>query len=715
MFEPRGTFHTVTLLTINDNTVHHNRKRRRRRRLPHHNDPQQQQQQQHDTEPDVHERPLYEQHYYEEPEIPIHPALEFEIQTTERKEISFSLPQQNSDSSLLLSSSVSTTTRATIVPSETHQQTPPLGLFGTPQFEDIYNHGNDLEPNIDTPLLLSDNNISNISNSSNSRKLRFNQSKNETTINDFYYWFAIICLVLSGVGIALTLKLQAISMYNYPNFLNIYSNLLYIPLCFAYIVPITSSFSLQPGKSENSNNSNWPSKSLSYQMMIIGMLDAITATFQTFAAVYLPGPLLVLIPQAAIPVSMLYTLCFADTKISGTRKRDHSSILSVPTMGGILVLVGIIIVLVPVWSSQRAPDYYCEATDPYNDCSVCKIATTKIECAAKSTSKANHLNLTGMEHESTQWLFNTSSTDDLQPNSVSAPCQWVPFEESTKEKESLEVIWSILLFLSTIPMAISASYKQRAIHSLSSGDTIPPPETTDSTSSFVTPTPQAWVPSSPVLYISGWIAVFQLLSSLILAIPAGMISSPTIHPWKVPENVLNGLLCYAGYPVVANGCHPDSMCTSYHVALWVNVGVLCHVLYAVSVMIILQVSNNCIPLFLALTATVPLGHFAFTLPLFPLSFQEGLHTIDLIGLVVIVSGLVLYRFTNEAANCSKRKRRIHLISETDDESVLSVDDSVKLLSQQIQSSISSFWSQVANQTSYTLLRETFGPVQNGNV
>ena len=730
MFEPRGTFHSVTLLTMNQSaTTDNNGRKRRRRRLLSYIRPQQQQQQDVESELLLEQQQqqqqqllllLYEQHFYEEPEIPVHPALEFETQTTERKESKSNV----SVTSLLLHAGLSSSSSSVVI-------SPYTGLNDeTMQSDNINSDVLSSQPlsSIETPLLLSYNNDNNNTSSSSSRTTSKSwfYRRNCMTRKDLYYWISMFCLIISGVGIVLTLKLQASSMYNYPNFINIYTNLLYIPFCYAYIIPFSAGSSswiqqanANHGKKVQRRVHQWPSTSLLLEMVIIGTFDAITATLQTFAAVYLPGPLLVLVPQAAIPVSVLFSYCFSNSnKNTETQKRSQTGFrLSMQMIGGIIVLIGIIIVLEPVWTSQRAPDYYCEATDPYNDCATCKIATTAMDCAGTASSKAHHDNMTDATSESLhQWLFNASSTDDgLRRPVLPLPCKWVPFNESTKEKESLEVLWSILLMFSSIPMALSAVYKQRVIHTLSSDAATQLYQTTDSPPSDLALTAKDVAPSSPVLYISGWIAVFQLLVSLLLAIPAGILSSPSIQPWKVPENLLNGLLCYSGYPVVVNGCHPDTMCTSYHVTLWINVGVLCHVVYTVSVMVILQASNSSVPLFLALTATVPLGNFAFSLPLLPNSPRENMHALDLIGLLVIVAGLIMYRFTNKTISCSRSWR--HLPSErgTDEESVLSVDGTIKFLSQQIQSSILSLWMQVGNQTSYTLLRETLGPVQSGNV
>jgi hypothetical protein len=50
---------------------------------------------------------------------------------------------------------------------------------------------------------------------------------------------SFVGLILFGSANAVLLKLQAVPMYNYPNFLNLFCNIMYIPICFAYIIPAT--------------------------------------------------------------------------------------------------------------------------------------------------------------------------------------------------------------------------------------------------------------------------------------------------------------------------------------------------------------------------------------------------------------------------------------------------------------------------------------------
>jgi len=42
-------------------------------------------------------------------------------------------------------------------------------------------------------------------------------------------------LVIFGAGNVVFGKLQAVPMYNYPNFLNLFGVALYVPICFSYV------------------------------------------------------------------------------------------------------------------------------------------------------------------------------------------------------------------------------------------------------------------------------------------------------------------------------------------------------------------------------------------------------------------------------------------------------------------------------------------------
>lgn len=414
----------------------------------------------------------------------------------------------------------------------------------------------------------------------------------------------------------------------------------------------------------------------------MGALDSLAMTLQTFAAVYLPGPLLILLPQAAIPVSLALTALTSKQGITWPQ-----------WVGAATVLIGIWIVLEPVLLSQHAPDFYCEAADRQNFCTLCQVAVTEEACRATQTTIRP-----GED-------FGFATLRRLQDPPDSPGCRWLPFEESTQEKEFLEIVWSIILMASTVPMALSAIYKQRAMLSMSSppllGRTLP-----QSTAASADPVPQ--LSPLPSLYVSGWIAVFQLVCSLVLAIPAGLLASPAVYPWNVPENIFNGMLCYAGNGVIETGCHPDTLCASQHAAFWVNATVLGHAVYTVSMMLVLQGSSNSVLLFLALTVIVPLGNLAFTMPFMPHQSQTVVRTADLAGLIVILAGLVLYRFSDPIEVSSFKPEERH-VEEGDFWRFDDFDEDEN--EESFTGLLRSLWP-VQNQTSYTLLRE---PISTGEV
>lgn len=460
---------------------------------------------------------------------------------------------------------------------------------------------------------------------------------------------------------------------------------------------------------------------------VIGALDSVAFTLQTFAAVYVPGPLLILLPQAAIPVSLLLTM-----------RQQHNRVTWIQGLGAAMVLLGIGVVLTPIMQSRNAPSYLCQASDRLNDCTACQLAGTHEECdaasmalteqddaVASSSSTAND-NMSSVSFERSLTFFDTDTA-------AAPPCQWLSFDQSLQEKEILEIIWSLALIASTIPMAVSAVYKQHAMSCSSISRRRQPSDSNLFTPLLVPEEPAAANPSSsslaasgnvadparhPVLYVSSWIAMFQLLFSLFVALPLSIILSvPTVSLWEMPENLYHGMLCYAGYGVVETSCHPDSFCASQHAALWVNVNVLCHVSYTISMMIVLQRSDGGTLLFLALTAIVPLGHLAFSLPWMPQSSQTVVRGADWLGLITIVTGLVFYRFSDPKVGQICKSRSVNgsiPMSRRESRSSLFDDDTNDEESEDgdlFSSLFLPFWP-VENQTSFALGRHS---IQIGDV
>jgi drug/metabolite transporter (DMT)-like permease len=405
-------------------------------------------------------------------------------------------------------------------------------------------------------------------------------------------------LVVFGSLNAVFGKLQAVPMYNYPNFLNLFGVALYVPICFSYIIPVAK-FGLL-------NNAISPEQlALTKRpFAIMGFLDCMASLMQVFASVYLPGPLLVLLPQAAIPISMILS-----GYLLGQKYRAFQYV------GAVIVLSGIVVVLEPMISHRHAADFVCVAIDVDRDCSICQVEINEEMCLSHRLDiGGDELSLLFESQRDNLWanMFSNATGDDDEGQPI---CSWTSSSASSSE-ELLMLIWSCVMILSCIPMTLSSIYKEIAL-----GDEL----------------------DLDPIYMNGWIAIFQLLFSLLLAIPAGFASSPPISPMDLPRNMYQGMLCYLGIGTIDTGCHPDSSC-ALHAALFVNLSLLLNCIYTLCMMYILKFGSASL-LYLALTAMVPIGNLAFALPFMPQ--MTTFHVSDLLGLGVIMSGLVLYRFADQ--------------------------------------------------------------------
>lgn len=263
----------------------------------------------------------------------------------------------------------------------------------------------------------------------------------------------------------------------------------------------------------------------------MGFLDCIAGIMQIFAATYLPGSLVILMLQAAIPVSMFLSYFILKARYHLTQY-----------VAALLVCGGILIVLGPS-------------------------------------------------------LFGGGSDDDSSSGGSI-------------------VLWSVVLIGSCVPMCLSSIYKEIAL-----GETELDP-----------------------VYLNAWIAVFQFLFSIPLAVPSGYASDPPVDAQELPKNLYDGLQCYVGISNIDcaddddDDCHTDK-CFIYG-PLFVNIYLCFNVLYNILIIMILKWGSANI-LWLAMTVMVPLGNFAFALPFMPES--ETITAWDVIGLVVILGGLVGYR------------------------------------------------------------------------
>ncbi|OQR94876.1 Drug/Metabolite Transporter (DMT) Superfamily [Thraustotheca clavata] len=347
--------------------------------------------------------------------------------------------------------------------------------------------------------------------------------KREEKKNSTRLTMVFLGLIVIGLGNKIFQKLQTIPMHNYPNFINLLCTFVYIPLSFAYIIPM-----IKYGNAITWDQQNIPKK----KFAVMGALDSVAGILQIFAATYLGGSLLILLGQAAIPVSMVISKLLL--------KASYSMFQYI---GALVVTAGLLIVLGPSMQSSS-----------------------------------------GSGHDT--------------------------------------VIWSAVMIASCIPMCLSSVYKEIAL-----GEA-----------------------ELDVVYLNGWIAVFQFLLSIPLAFPAAAISSPPVAPKDLMNNLYDGMKCYLGENTIVHTEHPDD-CEK--ATLYVTIYMLFNVLYNILIILMLKFGSANI-LWLAMTIMVPLGNVAFTFSFMP--EHQPLHTTDIIGLVVIMLGLFVYRFLGDLLEARRRSR-----------------------------------------------------------
>lgn len=134
-----------------------------------------------------------------------------------------------------------------------------------------------------------------------------------------------ILMVVVGLMNKIFNKLETIPMYNYPNFLNLLTTFIYVPVCFSYIIPAA-------------RNGYIPKEQLELpkrDFAVMGALDAMAGIMQIFGATYLPGPLIILLLQAAIPISMIISTYLVKAKYN-----NYQYFGAFIVAGGIMIVLG---------------------------------------------------------------------------------------------------------------------------------------------------------------------------------------------------------------------------------------------------------------------------------------------------------------------------------------------------------------------------------------
>lgn len=134
-------------------------------------------------------------------------------------------------------------------------------------------------------------------------------------------------MVFIGLGNKVMQKVQTEPMKNYPYFLNLYTTFIFIPASFVYIIPM-----IMLGKMSEARKTV-----PQFKYLVMGFLDGFASIMQTFAVTKIAsGSLLILLSQAAIPISMLIS-----------RVLLKASYSRMQYFGALLVMSGIAVALWP--------------------------------------------------------------------------------------------------------------------------------------------------------------------------------------------------------------------------------------------------------------------------------------------------------------------------------------------------------------------------------
>ena len=342
---------------------------------------------------------------------------------------------------------------------------------------------------------------------------------------------------------------------------------------------------------------------------VMGILDGAAGLMQGFATNYITKrPMIILLQQAAIPSSMLISKLLLRAKYKISQY-----------LGALVVFCGIVVVILPGFlTSGDSPSVLSPTPSAH-------YFTASVSISPHSSHAFLHSISYSTQNASTS--PSSSQTPTSQPSSAGS-----------------QIVWILVMLLSCVPMCLSSVFKEKALGEV----------------------------EIDVVYLNGWVAVFQLLFTIVMAVPAAYTSGLTAE--DVPANFFGGLKCYAGINSNSPGPNGTTYIDSLHggphqcqlkdfsasmtdteipqcddcssSTIFVSVYLLFNIGYNLLIILILKFGSSNV-LWLAMTVMVPLGNAAFYIPGIPGHTNPS--PFDLAGLILIMLGLCSYRF---AAKCS---------------------------------------------------------------
>lgn len=180
-------------------------------------------------------------------------------------------------------------------------------------------------------------------------------------------------------------------------------------------------------------------------------------------------------------------------------------------------------------------------------------------------------------------------------------------QSSGNSTGSAELFWIFVLVLSCVPMCLSSVYKEKALGEV----------------------------EIDVVYLNGCVAFFQFLFAIPICIPSAEVIN--VSTSQILPNIWDGMRCWFGIDTLES-----DQCSS--APFFVTAYLAFNIVYNILTVIVLKHGSANI-LWMASTVIVPLSDLAFSLPFMP--NHKPMTIFDVIGLVIIMLGLTIYRFSSQ--------------------------------------------------------------------
>lgn len=197
-------------------------------------------------------------------------------------------------------------------------------------------------------------------------------------------------------------------------------------------------------------------------------------------------------------------------------------------------------------------------------------------------------------------------------------------DSSSGGGDSMTWLWILLLFAANIPMAASNVYKEKYLKEA----------------------------DLDVWYLNGWVALYQFIFGL-MCFPITFVPIPGgdyITPRELPQYFLNGLKCFVGIDSIVTGPTPDQ-CSYFWLVFIVFIAF--NMTYNILILVVFQRGSSTLAV-IASAARLALSNFGFLIkPLAGEAYQDKLTLFDVLALIILILGIVIYSVKKESSATEK--------------------------------------------------------------